>query len=128
MFVFSFIFLYAFNTNQASAAAGSQEIEKTFEYICEARLPFPGIDPSYEPRKYTIKASIPERVKPGEEFNLNNVSFTVILPMLNVDDFSIPVTFEGANFRILSENSTNTIQTFYDDTHFEIPGQFDGTL
>lgn len=120
--------LYAFSANQASAAAGSQEVEKTFEFICESWIPLPGQEPSFYPMEVKFSASIPERVKPGGEIDLTNVSVGVILRGVDnpLNEPSKLSDFEKPNFKISSENEANTIHTFLEDTEVIVPPNYTG--
>jgi len=112
--VLSIVCLHEFTANHASAAAGNQDVEKSFEFICKTQTPF-SPDPAYTPVSIDFKASFPERVQPGEEFNLKVISsmYLGILSFENPTDEAIPVgKLEGPNFKISSENETNTVHTF----------------
>ena len=75
MFTLAFVFLYAFNANETSAATDVQEIEVTFdEYGC-GTAPV-GMDPELLPSSATFKATVPSKVAKGQEFYLTNVSIT----------------------------------------------------
>ena len=119
MMIFTFVFLYAFSANQASAAVGNQDVEIEFMYSCGMALP--GIDPSfYVPTSATLKTTIPERVAADKEFYLTNTSLIITMPFSNPEN-NPPGQgkIEGANFKITYNNGS--VQTFVPDIDIVIP-------
>jgi len=108
LFTMAFVFMYAFTTNSASAASGSQEVDVSFVYGCG--IVFPGMDPVLEPVDIVFNATAPEWVKAGEEFYLNNVSIAFDW---NYSDEK--ATFTGINFKIHSENNTGVVHHFLEN-------------
>ena len=121
MFTLAFVFLYAFNANETSAATDVQEIEVTFdEYGC-GTAPI-GMDPVLLPSSATFKATVPSKVAKGKEFYLTNVSITLVLPLTSgPTDPPVDMIFEGINFKMLYGNENSVVQTFAPDLDVVVP-------
>ncbi|MFA8437560.1 immunoglobulin-like domain-containing protein [Pueribacillus sp. YX66] len=109
-------------STKANAAVGTQKVEKTFIFECAAKSPIPGIDP-------VINPTLPTLVAAGEEFHLQNVSVSFDFPdATNWSDEPMIVDLGSPNFKINSENQTNKVHTFLEDTQMISPPGHEGRL
>lgn len=124
LFTLSMVFGYAFSTNSANAAVGSQEVKLDVGFACTITLPG-GIttDPTEFP--LIIKATVPDWVAPNEEFYLTNASIEmVIFEDLPASYFPVGSTAESPVFRISSENTETSIMSGpYSDQEIPRPGE-----
>lgn len=106
--IFTFVFLYAFSANQASAAVGSRSVEKSF--VMDLTINMPGAGRETDVGTLTFKTTLPERVKPGEEFYLTNTSYTMTPKEADGVPYESIVYFKDLSFTVSSENETNSFK------------------
>lgn len=122
VFTLSMAFLYVFGTNSANAAVGTHDVEKTFDM--DVTVSVPGAE-RLPLGKLTFNATVPNSVKPGDEFYLTNTSYTITHLLNEYERPDEPAIgyFGELAFTVDSENETKSISKIFrnDIITVEIP-------